>query len=336
MAYPTNLDSFVTHANGDIIDPDYDNEQQVAISALEAKVGVDSSAVTTSHDYMLSEVTDKAVGKTATQTLTNKTLTSPVVNVGSDATGDMYYRNAGVLTRIPVGSDNQIMKLNGTTPNWEAETTVIAATESAEGISRIATAAQITAGTATEGGYPLFVAPDQLASSTPVFNGSGLTGVTDRLTSDTTNTTFNNSSAENTLFTYSVPANTLGTNGGILLKGIVDFAVSAANINCTFRVKYGGTTLASFGTSGVSGTPTFTAVFSFDVLLQGAGATGSQEANVMYTQTGTSFSAISGAALGSSSIDSTASQNLIVTAQMDTASASSTSAVRNYFIMKLV
>lgn len=161
-------------------------------------------------------------------------------------------------------------------------------------------------------------------------------GVTDRLSSDTTNTTFNNSSAENTLFTYSVPANTLGTNGGILLKGIVDFAVSAANINCTFRVKYGGTTLASFGTSGVTGTPTFTSTFSFDVLLQGAGATGSQESNCMYTQTGTTFSPVAGAILGASSIDSTASQNLIVTAQMDTASAAGTSAIRNYFIMKLV
>lgn len=109
---------------------------QDAVEAIEAKIGVDSSAVTTSHDYKLGEVTstDKAVGKTATQTLNNKTLTSPVVNVGSDATGDMYYRNAGVLTRIPVGTDNQIMKLNGTTPNWEAETTITDASYSTKGI----------------------------------------------------------------------------------------------------------------------------------------------------------------------------------------------------------
>lgn len=53
-----------------------------AIEALQAKVGANSSAVTTSHDYKLGEVTgaDKAVGKTATQTLTNKTLTSPTIN----------------------------------------------------------------------------------------------------------------------------------------------------------------------------------------------------------------------------------------------------------------
>lgn len=50
-------------------------------NALEAKVGVDGSAVTTSHDYKLSGVTgtDKAVSKTGTETLTNKTLTTPKI-----------------------------------------------------------------------------------------------------------------------------------------------------------------------------------------------------------------------------------------------------------------
>ena len=60
-----------------------------AIEAIEAKVGVDGSAVTSSHDYKLSEVTstDKAVGKTASQTLTNKTLTAPIISTGLTASG---------------------------------------------------------------------------------------------------------------------------------------------------------------------------------------------------------------------------------------------------------
>lgn len=47
------------------------------IEALQAKVGIDGSAVTTSHSYKLSEITstDVAVGKSATQTLSNKTYT---------------------------------------------------------------------------------------------------------------------------------------------------------------------------------------------------------------------------------------------------------------------
>ena len=94
---------------------------QDAIEAIEAKVGADSSVVTTSHDYKLGEVltTDKAVGKTATQTLTNKTLgTGTAITLGSDAEGDTYYRNASnVLARLPRGTDNYILKMNGNVPN---------------------------------------------------------------------------------------------------------------------------------------------------------------------------------------------------------------------------
>lgn len=63
-------------------------------NALEAKVGADGSAVTTSHDYKLSGVTgtDKAVSKTGTETLTNKTLTAPVLTapvLGTPASGTL-------------------------------------------------------------------------------------------------------------------------------------------------------------------------------------------------------------------------------------------------------
>jgi len=79
MAFPTSL----TNAQDGVTDV-----LAAHINAVEAKIGVDSSAVTTSHDYKLSEVTssDKAVGKTATQTLSNKTLTSPVLNTAVSGT----------------------------------------------------------------------------------------------------------------------------------------------------------------------------------------------------------------------------------------------------------
>lgn len=54
-----------------------------------------------------------------TQTLTNKTLTSPVVNVGSDATGDLYYRSSGVHTRLPIGSSNQVLTVSSGVPSWQ-------------------------------------------------------------------------------------------------------------------------------------------------------------------------------------------------------------------------
>jgi hypothetical protein len=63
-------------------------------------------------------ITD-AVSITGIQTLTNKTLTAPKINVGSDATGDTYYRDAsGNLVRIPVGSDGQVLKVISGLPAW--------------------------------------------------------------------------------------------------------------------------------------------------------------------------------------------------------------------------
>ena len=41
--------------------------------------------------------------------------------LGSDASGDMYYRDAdGLLTRIAAGGDNQVLTLDGAVPGWEA------------------------------------------------------------------------------------------------------------------------------------------------------------------------------------------------------------------------
>ena len=43
----------------------------------------------------------------------------PAVNVGSDATGDIYYRNAsGVFTRLPIGSTDQVLKVASGLPSW--------------------------------------------------------------------------------------------------------------------------------------------------------------------------------------------------------------------------
>ena len=85
-AFPTGLDTLTNPTATDKVAVVSHASQHAnandAIEALQAKVGANSSAVTTSHDYKLSEVTgsDKSVGKTATQTLTNKTLTSPTIN----------------------------------------------------------------------------------------------------------------------------------------------------------------------------------------------------------------------------------------------------------------
>lgn len=56
-----------------------------------------------------------------TETLTNKTLTSPKINLTSDATGDIYYRNvSGILTRLGIGSDGEVLTLASGLPSWAA------------------------------------------------------------------------------------------------------------------------------------------------------------------------------------------------------------------------
>lgn len=174
--YPTSLDSFPNPQSTDLLDnssPTLDHWTQHgnvndAVEALEAKVGADGSAVTTSFDYKLGEVTstDKAVGKTATQTLTNKTLTSPVINVGSDATGDMYYRNSsGVLTRLPIGASGTIVSSTGTAPEWIASPSASDASTTVKGVVELGTYAETIARTTTGGtGAKLVVTPDNLTT----------------------------------------------------------------------------------------------------------------------------------------------------------------------------
>lgn len=103
-SYPTSLDAYTNPTTTSKLNsPSHSglhSGNSDAIEALEAKVGIDSSAVTTSHDYKLSGVTgtDKAVSKTGTETLTNKTLTAPVISTIS---------NTGTLT-LPTSTDTLV------------------------------------------------------------------------------------------------------------------------------------------------------------------------------------------------------------------------------------
>jgi hypothetical protein len=134
---------------------------QDAIEAIEAKVGANSSAVTTSHDYKLSEVTstDKAVGKTATQTVSNKTFTSSTYNGVTLTTG-------GSATDVLNAQGNYI---NGAIT--DASTTV-------KGVVEEATLAETKAGTASGGtGARLFVNPTNIFDKwIALYGGDGADG----------------------------------------------------------------------------------------------------------------------------------------------------------------
>ena len=313
---------------------------QDAIEAIEAKVGVDSSAVTTSHDYKLSAVTgsDKALKSgTSTQSVTGLTLASPKITVGSDAVGDLHYVSNvdGTQSRLAKGNDNQILKMNGTALNWEDEITTVNASTTVAGIVELATTAQVTAGTATgETGAALVVTPDGLAASTPVFNGSGITAIPRWLASGVPGTTVSNTTT--TVLTYALAGGTLSTNKGVRIRLYVSISNSAANASATITVKYGGTSICSLGGySAQSGTPTFTSANVLDILLYGSGATGTQISLCSAIEKGSTTPATGpNASTATSSIDSTASQN--ITVELTTSSAGATATFTGYFIEKIV
>jgi hypothetical protein len=77
--------------------------------------------------YAFPVAADTLVGRTSTDTFTNKTIADSTntlgkltMGLGSDVDGDMYYRSSNVLTRLSKGTANQVLAMNAgaTGPNW--------------------------------------------------------------------------------------------------------------------------------------------------------------------------------------------------------------------------
>src|SRR5574343_62524 len=175
--FPTSLDSLPNPTGSDLMENataalDHDvqhSNANDAIEALEAKVGADGSAVTTSHDYKLSAVTGSAkalTSGTSTQSVTGLTLVTPTLTLGSDATGDMYYRNgSSALTRLPIGTTGQILEAQASgIPAWVANPAATDASTTNAGIAQEATLAQVLARTAAGSDARLFVNPATLTT----------------------------------------------------------------------------------------------------------------------------------------------------------------------------
>ena len=85
-----------------------------------------ANASATNYTITFPAITDTLATLTATQTLTNKTISSSTdivggvtMTLGSDATGDTYYRSAGgILTRLGIGSTGNVLTVAGGLPAW--------------------------------------------------------------------------------------------------------------------------------------------------------------------------------------------------------------------------
>lgn len=120
-------------------------------SDITKKVAFQVSGVTTGTTRTLTvpDASTTIVGTDATQTLTNKTLTSPQINFGSDARGDLMVRNgSGVTARLPIGTSGQILQASASgDPEWVANPSASPASTTVAGIVELATTAETETGT---------------------------------------------------------------------------------------------------------------------------------------------------------------------------------------------
>ena len=79
------------------------------------------SAAVTNTMLLPAGASSTLVSLVSADTLTNKTLTSPIINVTSDAQGDVYFRNSsGALARLGAGTSGHFLKTQGSSadPVW--------------------------------------------------------------------------------------------------------------------------------------------------------------------------------------------------------------------------
>jgi len=173
-----------------------DSQFRVAGSSDSTKLlafEVDGFTTATTRTVTVPDADLTLVGLTTTQTLTNKTLTSPQINFGSDATGDIIYRTSGGVTaRLAIGTSGNILQVSsGGIPEWVTNPAAADASTTVKGVVEIATSAEIAAGTSLGGtGAKLVVPADAVAQSgadkilkldssgrLPALDGSLLTGI---------------------------------------------------------------------------------------------------------------------------------------------------------------
>lgn len=181
----------------------------------------------------------------------------------------------------------------------------------------------------------LMISPSALALNN---NGDGslLTGITTKLLiSPALVDVGTSSTAENNLFSYALAGGVLSTNNSVKVRGFLQITSSGSpSETITLRFKYGATTIASTTFAVTTSNLVHTMIFEFNIY--SAGTTGTQSSNLLITGNQTTPASFNYVASSTSSEDSTASKNIIMSAQSGASDANLHIQMRDLVITKLI
>lgn len=159
------------------------NDMRNEIIAIETYLGKTGSVVNGAVQYVLTDITgaDQAVGKTATQSVTNKTLGAGTkVALGSDVTGDIYYNSGSTtLARRGIGSEGQVLTSVSGVPNWQSPSAGVInyTVDTGTANAYIITPAPVIASYVTGQEFSFRVTNSNTSTSTININGLGVKNI---------------------------------------------------------------------------------------------------------------------------------------------------------------
>jgi len=322
------------------------------IEALQAKVGVDNSAVTSSIDYKLTNTSSVNPGHK--HTLTASGFTDVAISGLADGNGLVYSASAGKWVNASTATADASTTVKGVTKMSVAPASASNPIAVGDNDGRVPTQSENDALVGTSGSPSStnkYVTNDDTGTSgaskvlrldgsgkIPALDASQVTNLVacQKVGTFTTNVTVSATTTETDILSMTVTGGLLGTSNAVI--GEINGAGDTANQfqlrnsqTVTIRLKYGSTTVASLVLTNSSGV-TFEAAFARIAFgIYAAGTTSSQDGYITLqsTHNSSSFSSstisVASSDSGSAAEDSTANKTLAVTVQYGASSVNDSS-----------
>jgi len=325
--FPTSLDALINPTATDqvaVIDHALQHANaNDAIEALQVKVGINGSAVTTTHDYKLSEVTstDKAVGKTATQTLTNKTIDADSNTITNIDNGNIKSGANIERAKIATGTAGAVLINDGS--GIISEEAQLDISRGGTGQGTPTDAFDALAPNTTKGDLIVHDGTDNIRvgvgsdNTVLIADSAQASGVKWGLVGTLGLTKIYQSTSFSSPVTVSIPGGTLGTNNTLRVTLLNALTSCTSGQTVTIQVQYGGQSVGTLAIGSATGATSTNEAGRFTCYINASGATNTQSS---FSETifnpinaSTQPTVINQVNNTSMTVDSTVSQNLVIT-----------------------